>query len=103
MKKGNFKLLPLILVLVLMLSACSSGDSKANGSNTVDNDGGIQTAETIKDLVIPKLQTRELETFNVLYSQRAEDFENLTNLFDPLLEVDTYGELVPGIAEEWGT
>ena len=57
----------------------------------------------ISDLVISKLITRELETFNILYSQRAEDGENLTNLVDGLLEVDTDGKLVPGIAEEWGT
>ena len=44
-----------------------------------------------------------METFNILYSQRAEDGENLTNLVDGLLEVDTDGKLVPGIAEEWGT
>ncbi|WP_406243656.1 ABC transporter substrate-binding protein [Tissierella carlieri] len=108
MKKSKFKLLSLILVLVLMLSACGSGGSKTtdtsdNGSNDVVNNEEPKTAKTIKDLVISKVQTRELETFNILYSQRAEDSENLTNLLDPLLEVDTYGELVPGIAEEWGT
>lgn len=100
MKNAKFKLLSLMLVLVLTLSACGSGNSK----DTVTGDDGNnneETVETIKDLVISKVQTRELETFNVLYSQRAEDSENLTNLVDPLLEVDTYGELVPGIAEEW--
>lgn len=103
MKKGNFKLLSLILVLVLVLSACSGKDSKTNGNNDAGNGGETKTATAIKDLVISKVQTRELETFNILYSQRAEDSENLTNLFDPLLEVDTYGELVPAIAEEWNT
>ncbi|SHE54596.1 oligopeptide transport system substrate-binding protein [Tissierella praeacuta DSM 18095] len=103
MKKGNFKLLSLILVLVLVVSACSGKDSKTNGNNDADNGGETKTATAIKDLVISKVQTRELETFNILYSQRAEDSENLTNLLDPLLEVDTYGELVPAIAEEWNT
>jgi oligopeptide transport system substrate-binding protein len=87
-----------------MLSACSGGNSKTTDtSDDGDNNEEPKTAETIKDLVIPKLQTRELETFNILYSQRGEDAENLTNLLDPLLEVDTYGELVPAIAEEWNT
>ena len=39
----------------------------------------------------------------MLYSQRAEDFENLTQLFDGLLEADPDGKLVPAIADEWGT
>lgn len=106
MKSSKFKLLSLALVLALMLTACGGGDSKTTDTDTSDdgnNNEEVQAGETIKDLVIPKLQTRELETFNVLYSQRAEDSENLTNLVDPLLEVDTYGELVPAIAEEWGT
>ena len=47
--------------------------------------------------------TRELQTFNILYSQLAADFENLCNLTEPLLEVDTYGALAPAIAEDWGT
>ena len=60
-------------------------------------------AEEITDLVLPVLATRELETFDILYSQSFSDFENLTNLTDPLLEVDTHGKLVPCIADEWGT
>ena len=43
------------------------------------------SGDEISDLVISKLITRELETFNILYSQRAEDGENLTNLVDCLL------------------
>ncbi len=110
MKKTKLKFLSLILVLVLMLSACGGGGSK----NTVTKDNENPktdetkteeniTADSISDLVISKVQTRELETFNILYSQRAEDSENLTNLLDPLLEVDTYGALVPALAKEWNT
>jgi len=62
-----------------------------------------RTDTTIKELVYPLLQTRELETFNILYSQRAEDAENLTNLVDGLLETDPWGNLLPAIAEKWGT
>nr|WP_300003325.1 ABC transporter substrate-binding protein [Tissierella sp.] len=100
MKNSKFKLVTLMLVLVLTLSGCGGGDSKDKGN---DGGKGETSANAIKDLVISKVQTRELETFNILYSQRLEDSENLTNLFDPLLELDTYGELVPGIAEEWNT
>ena len=108
MKRSKFKLLSLILVLTLMLGALSAcgGDKKPTDTGDNGNSGKVETepgVEAIKDLVISKVQTRELETFNVLYSQNAADFENLTNLVDPLLEVDTYGELVPALAEEWNT
>ena len=108
MKKTMSRLLAALLVGSLLLSGCSGTTS----SETVDDssaDAGTEesTEESseneIKDLVIPKLATRELETFNVLYSQRAEDGENLTNLVDGLLEVDSYGKLAPCIAEDWGT
>ena len=49
------------------------------------------------------MRTCLLYTSNILYSQRGEDSENLTNLVDGLLEVDEKGKLVPCIAEEWGT
>ncbi|MDR1802799.1 MAG: ABC transporter substrate-binding protein [Treponema sp.] len=62
-----------------------------------------RTETGIKELVYPLLQTRELETFNILYSQRAEDSENLTNLIDGLLETDPWGNLLPAIAREWGS
>ncbi len=57
----------------------------------------------LKIWLFQRLSTRELQTFNVLYSQMASDFENLCNLVDPLLELDPHGELAPCIAEEWGT
>lgn len=102
MKKKSLKLLALILAMTMLLTACGG-----SGGNEGDKGGSTDTkkedAKEIKDLVIPKLATRELETFNILYSQRAEDSENLTNMVDSLVEVDEHGELVPAIAEEWGT
>jgi oligopeptide transport system substrate-binding protein len=59
--------------------------------------------ESIKDLVYPIVQSRELETFNILQSQRAEDSENLTNLVDGFLETDPWGTLLPALATDWGT
>ncbi len=89
------KALALMLATGVVLGGCSNGGS---GGSTAGGKG-----EPITDLVIPKLASRELETFNVLYSQRGEDFENLTNLVDGLLENDSKGQLVPAIAKEWGT
>ena len=114
-------MLALALTAALVLSGCGGGGTTTeekpaeNTGSTTEQSGEKKEEEKkeeaaapasgdeISDLVISKLITRELETFNILYSQRAEDGENLTNLVDGLLEVDTDGKLVPGIAEEWGT
>lgn len=111
MKKQMSKLLALMLAGVLTLSGCSgstSGSTSEEGSSqeTTTEESGETSASSenaISDPVIAKLATRELETFNILYSQSFSDFENLTNMIDALLEVDTYGRVVPAIADEWGT
>ena len=109
MKKTISRLLALALASALVLSGCSgsTGGSDANGETSSEANGSSETTEAsadeITDLVIPKVATRELETFNILYSQLASDFENLCNLTDPLLEVDNHGALSPALAEEWGT
>ena len=121
MKKTLSRLLAIAMTASLVLSGCggtggstSTEEGTSTEGNTTSTEGnttsteGEATAEAgseneIKDLVIPRLSTRELQTFNVLYSQMASDFENLCNLVDPLLELDPHGELAPCIAEEWGT
>ena len=113
MKKTLSKLLALALTASLVLSGC--GGNAEGGNSEANTQGGQANAEgsdkkeeasskdEIKDLYIARLATRELETFNILYTQRAEDGENLTSLVDGLLESNPKGELVPCIAEEWGS
>ena len=113
MKKTLSKLLALTLTASLVLSGC--GGNAESGSGEANTQGGQANAEgsdkkeeasskdEIKDLFIARNATRELETFNILYTQRAEDGENLTSLVDGLLESNPKGELVPCIAEEWGS
>lgn len=60
-------------------------------------------ADEIKDLYQYETQAREIETWNILYSQNATDLNVLTNLYDGLLEADEYGQLTPAIAESWET
>ncbi|MEF2561764.1 MAG: ABC transporter substrate-binding protein [Negativibacillus sp.] len=113
MKKTLSKLLALALTASLVLSGCGgnaeSGNSEANSQGGQANAEGSDKKEEasskdeIKDLYIARNAVRELETFNILYTQRAEDGENLTSLVDGLLESNPKGELVPCIAEEWGS
>ena len=102
MKKTVSKLLALAMAASLVLSGCG-GSGSSNGTTENGDATSASSENEVKDLIIPRVASRELETFNILYSQRLEDTENLTNLVDGLLESDTTGELVPCIAEEWGT
>ncbi len=106
MKKTMSRALALAMASALLLNGCgnggngeSEGDNGAAGGTT--NDAG--NANAVKDLVYPRLATRELETFNLLYSQRQEDFETLCNLVDGLVEADSYGKVQPAVAEKWST
>ncbi len=111
--KNKFKILALIMAMLLILTSCGGGTGeekkpeetgeKTETEKTEEGKEEVVAGEPVKDLVYPRLQNREMETFNVLYSQKAQDFENLTNMVDGLLDVDNYGKLIPSIASEWGT
>ncbi len=113
MNNGMKKALALALVASMALTACSSGtttEKPAEGTTTTPAEGTTAPAESagedkyqIKDIVLAKTASRELETWNVVHSQRAEDGENLIQFVDGLLETDNLGKLAPGIAKEWGT
>ena len=102
MKKTVSKLLALAMAASLV-SGNSGNSEETTGASGSEESTSASSENEIKDLVIPRLASRELETFNILYTQRAEDGENLTSLVDGLLESNPKGELVPCIAEEWGT
>ena len=111
MKKKITKLTALLLASMMLLTGCGGSEEPKENGETVPGESGSKKEESkeadsdekITDIILPMSVSRELETFNILYAQRAEDSENLTNLVDGLLEVDTAGKLVPCIAEEWGT
>lgn len=117
MKKKMKKVVALTMLASLMLTACNSTESgdaaKETGGASAETKtegeasaGAEKTNEDkyqIKEAIIPKLATRELETWNALYSQRGEDGENLTQLIDGLLESNPQGSLQPAIAESWET
>ena len=117
MKKTLSRLLAVALTASLVLSGCGGTGANSGTEEKKENEtqqpaadkkeenkeAAASSGEEIKDLFISKLATRELQTFNILYTQMASDFENLCNLTDPLLELDSYGKLAPCVAKEWGT
>ena len=62
---------------------------------------GSVSADEIADLRTYETQARELETWNVHYSQAAADLNVLCNLFDGLLTNDNHGALKPNAAKEY--
>ena len=87
------KILALIMAAALALTACGGGSSTQGGGDS----------EEIKDLVTFETSNREMEKVFILNSEQASDLNVLTNCNDGLLSNDTKGQLIPSIAEEWGT
>lgn len=108
MKKKLSRLLALALAAALTLGGCSSGtteepESSAEAPSSAAQEEQATQENEIKDLVIYKSPSGELSTFNILYAQNGSDFSQLTNLMDPLLEINNHNQVVPCIAEEYGT
>lgn len=55
----------------------------------------------LKEFISFESGNRELESWNMLYTQKAEDANVVTNLWDGLLSFDRYGKVVPAIASSW--
>ena len=108
MKKKLSRLLALALAAALTLGGCSSGtteepESSAEAPSSAAQEEQATQENEIKDLVIYKSPSGELSTFNILYAQNGSDFSQLTNLMDPLLEINNHNQVIPCIAEEYGT
>lgn len=100
MKRKLSLALALMMTVSVVLGGCSTTDTS---EGKTDAEKETTQHEEIKDLILGKVASSELETFNLLSSETSADTQYLTNIWDGLLEVNNYGELVPCIAEDWGT
>ena len=86
-----------------LLAAC--GEKSNNTGNGAAASGAAAPNSTgatpLKEFISFESGNRELESWNMLYSQRAEDANVVTNLWDGLLSFDRYGKVVPAIASSW--
>ena len=86
-----------------LLAAC--GGKSDNGSTGGSTSGAAAPNTTgatpLKEFISFESGNRELESWNILYTQRAEDANVITNLWDGLLSFDCYGKVVPAIASSW--
>ena len=86
-----------------LLTAC--GGKSDNGSSVASTSGAAAPNTTgatpLKEFISFESGNRELESWNILYTQKAEDANVITNLWDGLLSFDCYGKVVPAIASSW--
>ena len=86
-----------------LLAAC--GEKSNNTGNGAAASGAAAPNSTgatpLKEFISFESGNRELESWNMLYTQRAEDANVVTNLWDGLLSFDRYGKVVPAIASSW--
>ena len=86
-----------------LLAAC--GEKSNNTGNGAAASGAAAPNSTgatpLKEFISFESGNRELESWNMLYSQKAEDANVVTNLWDGLLSFDCYGKVVPAIASSW--
>jgi len=83
------RLLALMLVLILVLSACSP---KTDETSTDKKD---EIAE------YSVLYSGEITTLNYLVTSTTAEFALAANFVDSLIDFDRYGVAVPGLATEW--
>ena len=86
-----------------LLAACgeksnNTGSGAAASGAAAPNSTG---ATPLKEFISFESGNRELESWNMLYTQKAEDANVVTNLWDGLLSFDRYGKVVPAIASSW--
>ena len=76
----------------------NTGNGAAASGAAAPNSTG---ATPLKEFISFESGNRELESWNMLYTQKAEDANVVTNLWDGLLSFDRYGKVVPAIASSW--
>ena len=86
-----------------LLAAC--GEKSNNTGNGAAASGAAAPNSTgatpLKEFISFESGNREPESWNMLYTQKAEDANVVTNLWDGLLSFDRYGKVVPAIASSW--
>ena len=109
MSKQFTKVLALGLAAMMVLSGCggTSTETKTPEESTAEkaeqDQTGVESTRELKEVVIPKIATSDLTTFNFLHTQNGDDGVVLYNLWDGLLSSNSWGQIIAGIADEWGT
>lgn len=105
MEKKIRKTLALFLALALSLTACGGkqGEESKSPENSAAVEGtpSVTDTQAVTDYVEWQLSSTEMENMLPLHSEASADLKVLINCYSTLLENDSTGKLVPGIAESW--
>lgn len=93
--------LALCLTMVFSLAACGKDDGKPTADpNQTGNDPAV-TDQPAAEQVYRQLYASEVTTFNYLYTGNTNDLQMSANTVDCLVEYDSYGVMIPSLAESW--
>lgn len=93
--------LALCLAMVFSLAACGKDDGKPTADpNQTGNDPAV-TDQPAAEQVYRQLYASEVTTFNYLYTSNTNDLQMSANTVDCLVEYDSYGVMIPSLAESW--
>ena len=85
-----------------LLAACGGSSSSSTAASASSaSSGAAASGKGLSELFTYETSGREIESWNMLYSQQAIDFNVTTNLIDGLIGFDNYGKPVPAIAKSW--
>lgn len=103
MKK--FLALVLCIAMVLTMAACSSTATPSETTPAADAPSAADSQEPAADsgepMVYKALYGSEVSTLNYLIASQQWDQTVAANVIDSLVENDSYGNIIPGLAETW--
>lgn len=92
--------LALCLAMVFALAACGKDNVTPTDPNAVTTDPTV-TGQPAGEQVYRQLYASEVTTFNYLYTGNTNDLQMSANTVDCLVEYDSYGVMMPALAESW--
>lgn len=99
------KLLSLLLVLAMILTACSSTTTQPTQEPSKTGDPAAEDitegGKYAEEQIYKTVYAEEVTTINYLTTATTVDFALAANLVDTLVDYDKYGVIQPGLAESW--
>lgn len=99
------KLLSLLLVLTMVLTACSGGTTPAPSepapSEKPAGEDITEGGKYAEEQVYKTVYAEEIQTINYLTTATNVEFALAANLVDTLVDYDKYGVIQPALAESW--
>ncbi len=83
------RLFALMLAMMMLITACSSGGTETSGDNVAE----VQEYRIV--------YSGEVTTLNYLVTSSTNEFAIAANLVDTLIDYDRYGVVQPCLATEW--